>query len=223
MMRARFLAAAVFGLLIATGAWSTERDHLLPEGSLLGITDVAPSGGMLRAIFPEAYAGNVKFRMVDLPSFHTESVTALKEDAGAYRIFTLEPIKPLWGYETLSGDVEMKRCEIEIDKARALRILAASKAVLLETKFKQPDEENIVVTDGVEDHFAMPDDDSLLAGWTTYAPKDGKVAALYDMAAVMFDYCAKRDATALKTLDVSLSTLETRMSLQNQPQKAPLK
>jgi len=219
-----FVAALVAGMLIANVAGAAERDHLLPERSVIGDSaDLQSTDGMLHTLFAEAYAHDVKFRMIDLPSFRTESVTALKEVKGGYQVFTLEPAQPLWGHETLPADMKMNRCEIEVDSARAQRFLSASKAVLLETKYTQPDEEDVVVTDGVEDHFSMPNGFQPLAGWTNYAQKGGKVAALYDATAAMFDYCAKRNAPALKTLDMRVGELETRMGLNKQVEKAPPK
>ncbi|HTT98957.1 MAG TPA: hypothetical protein VMF58_12970 [Rhizomicrobium sp.] len=245
----RLPAALVAGMLIASGASAREVDHLLPENSIIGGSfDIPEYDNKLRVVFDEAYAGGVKLRMVDLPSFETESVTALKEDKGAYRILTLEPEKQLWTYEALAmakagqikkvagndfehgvrpdkeiaeteaalpadfHDVKIKRCEIAIDEARAERLIAGWKAVLLETKYTQPGEEGVIVTDGVQDHFYVSDGLSDLAGWTAYAPEGGKVAALDGAAVAMFDYCAKHNAAALKKLDSTLADLETRIA-----------
>src|SRR4051812_8835936 len=109
----RYLAlVAALTILAGTAARAGEpyRDHLVPEDSVIGASETSPDYQIiLRDVFQEGYERDVKLRYIEIPSFHTESLVALKEDAGTFRILTLEPTTQLWAFESLAmmkrGDV----------------------------------------------------------------------------------------------------------------------
>ncbi len=108
-------------------------------------------------------------------------------------------------------DVKIERCERVIDSSRAQRLMAAWKAVLLETRFNKPGDESAVVTDGTAVHFADMSEYPYLAGWTIWAPDGSEPAALWDMADAMWDYCDKPGAASSAQFDKKLAVLEASL------------
>lgn len=227
------------------------RDHLVPEESVIGNSEAAPDYEIvLRDVFHEAYDRDIRLRYVEIPSFHTESVVALREDKGSFAILTLEPKIQLWSYESLAmmkrgqvlkvenndfkhgvrpdkeiaeleatlpedyHKVPVNRCEAPVDAALANRLLAAWKSMLLDTRYVQPGEGDVVVSDGTAGHFSMFSDFEFLAGWTNYAPDNGKLAALWALPSAMSDYCATPNAASLKKLDTRVGALEALLPKQ---------
>jgi len=102
-------------------------------------------------------------------------------------------------------DVKLARCEIAVDVGFADRLIAAWTPVLLETRFRQPDEEDMVMTDGTRAHFAVMTDYPPLAGQTDWADKGTKPYALWNLAVAMHDTCDSKDRAKL---DAALAALE---------------
>ncbi len=90
-------------------------------------------------------------------------------------------------------DLKIARCEAPLDAALARRLIAAWKPVLLETRFDQPGDQDVVATDGVSGHFADLSGYPALAGWTNWAPEGSKPLLLWNLALTMSDYCGTPD------------------------------
>lgn len=119
--------------------------------------------------------------------------------------------------------VKVKRCEVDVDSAMAQRIIAVWKSMLLETRYTQPGEDSVVVSDGVAYHFSMFSDMEFLAGWTNYAPAGGRLAALVDIPGAMWGYCAKPDNDSFAKLDERVSRLETLLQNEKQMKQSETK
>jgi hypothetical protein len=94
--------ATVLAVTVLCGTPVMAQDHLVPESSVIGGSEFSPDyQSVVQAVLHEAYADDVKVRLIVEPSFSPEAAIGLKEDNGNYRIFTLAPAVQLWGYESL--------------------------------------------------------------------------------------------------------------------------
>lgn len=94
MRYARQLLAAIAASLWAPCA--PAGDHLEPEWTpYLGV-HMDGFDEILVSVFKEAYADDVRARLIVVPSFEPEYALGVKETKGTYRIFLLKPSTHLW-------------------------------------------------------------------------------------------------------------------------------
>jgi len=112
-------------------------------------------------------------------------------------------------------DVKISRCTAPVETGLAKRIIAAWHAVLLETRFAQSGDKQVVVSDGVQIHFADSAEYPPLSGWTDWASENSKPYLLWELALAMQDYCDKQDASALER---ATAALEARIAAKDEEQ-----
>jgi hypothetical protein len=108
-------------------------------------------------------------------------------------------------------DVPVKRCQAEVDTGTANRLTSVWRSMLLETRYTQPPEQGVIVTDGVEYHYSMPGDVEFMTGWTAGAPEGGRLEALGNISDAMRDYCAKPSNDSLTILNSDTGKLEAML------------
>lgn len=147
--------------------------------------------------FQDAYAPDVKLRVIVFPAFRANHAVGIKEANGSFMIFGLqhashasfwELVLGAWNHRLpdLSKKIEDRvwRCEARIDPVLANRLLRAS-----ETMLRQSVLDNRMGLDGVAYLVAMIGPRGALKGHT-WSPDRGSKSALFtDVAYTMGRFC----------------------------------
>ncbi|MGA7711600.1 MAG: hypothetical protein WCA81_06845 [Rhizomicrobium sp.] len=216
----------------AAHAQSMSADHLWPEQSYF---EIAPYAGttksptqrhydLLMAVLELAFREpNTRMRMIEMPLSGPDSATGIRTNAdGKLAIFSVKSELDLEKLVTSSGptpdphDVKVDRCEIPIDPALAKKITNVWWAMLLRTRYYQPNEESIFEGEG-EYHFyaeqAFGDFGRELEGWTWAVKPETKVGALIGIVADMRQYCIIKDSASLLKLKADEGILSNELNI----------
>jgi hypothetical protein len=202
-------------------------DHLEPSVSALsGAWSDSDYNAIVVDALKEAYEPDVRVRVIDFASFENpETAIGVKEDGGAYRIFTLHPAYWLF-YYTKAGKsqvadaikdghseyasmppdyhkVEVKRCEVGIDHALGSHIVEAWKQMLLDTKYNESPNGTV---DGDWYVFSMKLGDQNLEGQIAN-PHGGNASLLVQIAYTMDQFCRTKDAKFTVQLNEDVDAL----------------
>jgi hypothetical protein len=106
----------------ATPALAQDRLAAVGLGDTAGVDTYEAN---IHGLFKDAYAPEVRLRAVVEPSFSPEYVVGLRQRAGAYSLFALQPAKQIWGYSVLAlmkkGEITVQNPDGSPGTAQAIR------------------------------------------------------------------------------------------------------
>ncbi len=186
-------------------------DHLVP-----GDNQLADYQAAVKAALKDAFAPDVRARAIAEPSFQAEYAVGIKETAGAYALFSIQPARQLWGQVQRPrgtppadvGQLPVERCEAPLDAVLARGVIDVWGRMLAQTR---PDESRSLGLDGETYYFSMDIGGRTLAGSTWSPDPQSRPGRLVGMVLALRRYCAKRQETDLTALSSLTRDLQARL------------
>jgi len=147
-------------ILLMVGVPAFAEDHLEPEQSQFSGIFMPQYYGTVLEAYSETYDKEFVARAIVFPSFQPEYAVAIKKQNEEFKVVHLQTKKQFWA-RIMEGKVEeeyeVDRCEKEIDKVLANKIISIWEKMLLGTKYRNYlKEDNMLVgLDGTTYHFSM--------------------------------------------------------------------
>jgi hypothetical protein len=184
----------------------------------------------IRSAFREAFAGDVRARVVFLPSFALEEAIGLRERNGTYELFALAATQQIWGYSTarmlrsgeegltdddgknlgpaeaarIDANLPPKPEDLPLQRCAVALDAAPAEAILGAWRVMldqvQPTDGPELGLDGNTYIFAMPAPGGERSGEAWSPRKGSHVYRLTELATAMRSYCRAPEARGLRTL-----------------------
>jgi len=241
----RFLTIAF--ALCAASAMAAE--HLVPEDNEFtradlseGAISLAPYYTTVVTVLEDAFAPDVRARVIAMPSFTPEYAVGIKVNGDRYTIFHIGLDTQLWHYETLKSLEEVNPALLGDSAAKSLNDTLAELRDNLPADFRDVGtkacefeiapaiggtimaiwntmllqtryaETGNFGRDGTDYHFSMVGGGQLLAGKVWEPPPDSKTGRLVSIAETMKNLCLTGDTNLIGQLQPQLDALSAQLT-----------
>ncbi len=234
---------------LLTGSPLSATEHFVPEDSQFTradlpaqATSLAPYHEMVITVLRDAFADDVRARVIGSPSFTPEYALGIRERAGAYSIFHMQSNAQLWSYENLrmlrelpagyapgheseiADAIAEYESELPVDYHQVETVARCEAAIspelgerllgLWEAMLLETHygETPSLGPDGTDYHFSMTSHGRLLAGKVWDPVPASKTGAMVSITETMRNLCFTGDTNLVAQLEPQLDALQAQLT-----------